>query len=161
MFNFGWRPRRGPAKPRRARTINVGGAAADRPLEARLMMAADVLTYHNDNMRVGLNSKETTLTPANVNSATFGKIGQAVLDGSVQAQPLVKTGVRMPDRTTRDLVFVATEHDSVYALDAKTLAVVWRKSLIDPARGITTVPTADVKTAAVKPELGITGTPVI
>jgi hypothetical protein len=125
------------------------------------MMAVDVLTYHNDNLRDGLNASETTLTPANVNSASFGKIGQVSVDGAVFAQPLVNTGVMLPDGTTHDLVFVATEHDSVYAFDANTLAPVWQRSLIDPANGITTVASTDVGSNAVKPEIGITSTPVI
>ena len=99
------------------------------------MMAADVLTYHNDNQRDGANLKETTLTPANVNANTFGKLGQVAVDGQVYAQPLVKTGVKIPGKGVHDVVYVATEHDSVYAFDANTLKPLWQRSLINPAAG--------------------------
>ena len=122
------------------------------------MMAADVLTYHNDVGRTGANLKETTLTPANVNVNTFGKLGSVAVDGNVYAQPLVKTNVLVPGAGREDLVIVATEHDSVYAFNAQTLAPVWHDSFINPAAGVTTIPST---TADIYPEFGITSTPVI
>jgi hypothetical protein len=136
-------------------------ATAWQPLEPRLLLSADVLTYHNDNLRTGANLAETALTPAVVNPTTFGKLGQVAVDGQVYAQPLVKTGVALPDGSARDLVFVATQHDSVYAFDAATFAPVWHDSFIDPAHGVTPVRSSDVKAYAVNPEYGITSTPVI
>jgi hypothetical protein len=153
--------RRRDARARRAPTLLAGMTTAGLPLEPRLLLSADVLTYHNDNLRTGANLYETILTPANVNATTFGKVGQVSVDGQVYAQPLVKTGVTLPDGTTHNLVFVATEHDSVYAFDASTLAPVWHDSFIDPAHGVTAVLSTDVNGNAIAPEYGITSTPVI
>ena len=87
------RPKDGGSRTRTR--AQVGDAwAASQPLEPRLMMAADVLTYRNDNTGDGANLKETTLTTGNVNPYTFGKLGQVAVDGNVYAQPLVKTNVR-------------------------------------------------------------------
>lgn len=130
-------------------------------LEARLLLSADVLTYHNDNARDGANLSETQLTPSNVNFASFGKLGQVQVDGAVYTQPLVKTNVPVPGRGTQNLVFVATEHDSVYAFNADSLAPVWHDSFINPQAGVTTVSSDDVLSTDVGPEIGITGTPVI
>ena len=132
------------ARPRRRPLLLVEGTTTCEHLEPRLLLSVDVLTYHNDNARTGDNLAETTLTPANVNAATFGKLAQVAVDGQVYAQPLIKTGVTMPDGSTEDLVFVATEHDSVYAFDANTLALVWQDSFINPAAGVTTVPSSDL-----------------
>jgi hypothetical protein len=74
---------------------------------------------------------------------------------------LVKTGVNVPGLGKHDIVYVATEHDSVYAFDANTLAPIWHDSFINPAAGVTTVSAADVQSKDVGPEVGITGTPVI
>jgi len=124
-------------------------------------MAVDVLTSHNDNLRTGANLFETALTPATVNPAGFGKLGGVAVDGQIYTQPLVKTGVEVPGRGTRDVVFVATEHDSVYAFDADTLEPLWHDRFINPAAGVTPVANGDVGTQDLKPEIGITGTPVI
>jgi hypothetical protein len=130
-------------------------------LERRQLLAVDVLNYHNDLGRTGQNLDETFLTTINVRAATFGKLGQVAVDGQVYTQPLVKTHVNVPGLGLRDLVFVATEHDSVYAFDAYSLQPIWQDSLIDPANGTTPVPEEDVGDASITPELGITGTPVI
>ncbi len=118
-----------------------------------------MLTYHNDNSRTGLNANETTLTPANVNAATFGKLFWYGVDGQVYAQPLYAANVSMP-QGTMNVVYVATEHDSVYAFDAsgKTKGALWKVSFLRP--GVTTVPQADVN-STIFPEIGITSTPVI
>jgi len=112
-------------------------------------------------MRLGANPNESVLTPANVNAQTFGKVGQVKVDGQLYAQPLYKTGVPIPGRGTRDVVFVATGHDSVYALDAHSLAGLWKTSFINPARGVTTIPTSLFDEPGLGNEIGIVGTPVI
>src|SRR5437870_5739249 len=78
----------------------------------------NVLTYHNDNFHTGQNLNEITLTPATVNAGTFGKLFLLPADGKVDAQPLYVGNLMMMDQTMHNVVFVATEHDSVYAYDA-------------------------------------------
>ena len=119
-----------------------------------------VYTYHNDNARTGQNIFETVLTKANVNANTFGKVYTYAVDGAVFAQPLYVASVSIPGQGAHNVVYVATEHDSVYAFDAdnQQTAPLWQVSFIDPANGITPVPGADVNASA---EWGITSTPVI
>ena len=139
------------------------GASAER-LEQRWLLSADVLAYHNDNASTGQNLNETVLTPDNVNSQTFGKVFTSNLDGNVYAQPLVMSGLDIPGKGTHDVVFAATEHDSLYALDGNTGAILWQRSVLTSglpgATAITSVPTATIG-ATISPEIGITGTPVI
>jgi uncharacterized repeat protein (TIGR03806 family) len=128
-----------------------------------------VTTYHNDLMRTGQYTAETTLTSSNVSPATFGKLAALPVDGLVYAQPLVAKGVPAPTGgTSHDLVIVATEHDSVYAFDAQTLdqAPVWRRNFIGendevPCSNCKTLLTEDTHFPNVYPEVGITATPVI
>src|SRR5262249_44162758 len=136
---------------------------------------ANVLTYHNDVASTGLNAAETLLTRTNVNPTTFGKIFQAQVQGQVYAQPLVMQGVTITvgaNQGTHDVVFVATEHDQLYAFAAAAAAVVplWRRDFLDLANAnnhlpnataLTPVPQADVNTSDITVEIGITGTPVI
>src|ERR1700730_2062288 len=85
----------------------------------------NVTTYHNDNARTGQNTQETILTPANVNSAQFGKLFSVSVDGQVYAQPLYLSNVNIGGGT-HNVLYVATEHDSLYAIDAdkrKTILV--------------------------------------
>lgn len=124
----------------------------------------NVLTFHNDNLRSGHNRRETLLRLSNVDSSTFGKLFSYPVDGYVYAEPLYVSNPAVPGLATHNLVFVATEHDSVYAFDADglTTAPLWQKSFIDPANGITTVDSLnDLQCNNLMPEIGITGTPVI
>jgi len=123
---------------------------------------AGVLTWHNDNARTGQNQQETILTTANVNSKSFGKLFSDPIQGQGYAQPLYVPGVSIPGQGTHNVVYVATEHDQVYAFDADTVGQpLWQVSFIDPSKGITTVSTQNSHCLSLKPEVGITATPVI
>jgi len=123
---------------------------------------AGVLTWHNDSARTGQNQQETILTTANVNFKSFGKLFSHPIQGQAYAQPLYLPGVSIPGQGTHNVVYVATEHDQVYAFDADTRGQpLWQVSFIDPRRGITTVSTKNSRCSSLKPEVGITATPVI
>jgi hypothetical protein len=123
---------------------------------APLAFSQDVITYHNNNLRGGLNSRETILTPANVNRAGFGKLFTIPADGLVDAQPLYVSAVAISG-AKHNLLLVATEHGSVYGYDADTGARIWHTSTVKT--GETTAD--DRGCSQVTPEIGITSTPVI
>ena len=112
---------------------------------------------------------ETLLNRTSVNPVNFGKVGALPVDGLVYAQPLVLTGVQTPSGGTRDLVFVATENDSVFAFDINTLSTtpVWQRTFLGdalspcPSAPCTTPTVLDVGAPNVTPQVGITATPVI
>jgi hypothetical protein len=116
----------------------------------------DVLTYHYDVGRTGLNSQETTLTLANVNSSQFGLLRILPVDGKVDAQPLYLAGLTVNGQQ-RNVVYVASEHDSVYAFDADSGAQLWKVSVL--GSGETT--SGNHGCSQISPEIGITSTPVI
>jgi len=125
-----------------------------------------VLTYHYDDARTGQNTQETTLSPANVASSTFGLKFTQRVDGYVYAQPLYVPGVNIPGQGTHNVVYVATENDSVYAFDADTgrptnPRPLWRAKLLDRTLGERAVPSRDTNCADLIPKVGITSTPVI
>jgi len=109
--------------------------------------------------RTGQNTQETILTPANVNSTQFGKIFSVTVDGAVYAQPLYLSAVNIGGGT-HNVIYVVTEHDSVYAIDAQIGTVYAQVSLI-PAGGSTANSSTDLSCGDLIPEVGITGTPVI
>jgi hypothetical protein len=125
-----------------------------------------VTTYHNNNARDGLNAKETMLRVSNVNAKQFGKLFSHSLDGYVYAQPLYLPQVNVGG-TMHNVLYVATEHDTVFAFDADNSlganhAPLWKRSFINPSLGITTVASrSDLDCTDLVPEVGITGTPVI
>lgn len=132
-----------------AATLNVTTTA---PAPA----GTDVVTYKNDLYRSGQNLTEPTLTLANVASSTFGLLRNLIVDGKVDAQPLYLSQFGLLGGT-HNVVFAATEHDSVYAFDADTGAALWQVSLL--ASGETTSDAHGCN--QVVPEIGITSTPVI
>src|SRR6185437_12789591 len=114
------------------------------------------LTYHNDNMRTGQNTQETTLTMANVNSSSFGKVGFDAVDGKVDAEPLYVPAETV-NGATHNVLYVVTEHDSAYAFDADNGAVLWHVT----ALGANETPSDQRNCSQVMPEIGITNKPVI
>ena len=141
------------------------------PAASLLAQAPDVVTWRYDNTHQGQNTQESILTPTNVNTNTFGKLFSHAVDGNVYAQPLYVTNLTIAG-AAHNVIFVADEHDSVYAFDADTngganSAPLWQASMISTthgaASGATTVPSSDVQggTGDIHPEIGISGTPVI
>jgi len=118
--------------------------------------AKDVTTYHNDIARTGQYLNETVLTPANVNATLFGKLGFYAVDGAVDAEPLYLAGLPIAGGT-HNVLYVATENASVYALDADTGATLWQVSTL----GAGETPSDDHSCPQITPTIGITATPVI
>ena len=124
-----------------------------------------VMTYHNDNARTGRYDQETFLAgktstaAATVDKAVFGKVAHLDVDGDVYAQPLFLAGVPIGGRNV-DVVYAATQHDSVYAFEASTGKQIWRQSFLIGA-GVTPITQGDADCDNIAPEIGITGTPVI
>jgi len=124
--------------------------------------SVDVNTYHYDNGRSGQNLNESTLTPANVNITEFGKLGSFTVDGKVDAQPLYLSNVVIPTTGNKNVLYVVTEHGSVYAFDAdsingNTSAFLWKTSTL-----LSGETSSDSRGCGqVSPEIGITATPVI
>src|SRR5580693_5541082 len=128
-------------------------------LSSVLQAQVNVTTYHNDNARTGQNTQEAILTPANVNSSQFGKLFSVSVDGWVYAQPLYLSNLTIAGGT-HNVLYVATEHDSLYAIDADSGTIYWQISLI-PSGGSTVNSVTDLHCTDLYPEVGITGTPVI
>lgn len=125
-------------------------------MAAEVAVSEDVLTYHNNNSRTGLNSAETTLTLSNVSSTTFGKLFTLTVDGLVDAEPLYLSSVTIQG-ITHNVLIVATENDSVYAFDADNGAQLWHISALESGEA----PSDDRNCGQVAPTIGITSTPVI
>ena len=134
-------------------TLTVSASGPPPPPPAGAM----VLTWHNDNARTGQNLNETTLTTANVNSVTFGKIGTLTVQGNVDAEPLYVSSLAI-GATAHNVVFVVTEQDMAYAFDASSLSQLWAVSVL----GSGETPSDQVNGCGqVAPVIGVTSTPVI
>src|SRR5580704_16637381 len=143
-------------------SLTVNAASTGAPPPPPSGSSTDVTTYHYDNLRTGQNTHETTLTHSNVNSSTFGLLGAFPVDGHVDAQPLYLSGVAIAGQGTKNVLYVVTEHDSVYAFDADSVTstsatTFWHSSVL--AAGETS--SDDRGCGQVTPEIGITSTPVI
>lgn len=136
-----------------ALAVTVAAATAPPPTSTP---GIDVVTYHYDNARDGLNSGETTLTTANVNSSSFGLLNTITADGVVDADPLYLSALTVSG-ATHNVLYVATEHGSVYAFDADSGAQLWKVSTLKS--GETT--SDNHGCSQITPEIGITSTPVI
>src|SRR4051812_47856626 len=127
-----------------------------------------VLSYHNDNARDGVNSREFALSSSTVTSSTFGKLFSCTVDGAVYAQPLWMKGISIAGGT-HNVLLVATQHDSAYLFDADANPCItyWHVNLLDTLHGGTSgeapVTWNDVGACYgdIYPEIGVTGTPVI
>ena len=143
-------------------TVTVTSVASPTVSSSTVITVTDysgVLTYHNDNMRDGQNQQEIVLNPSNVNVAQFGKLFSYAVDGQVYAQPLYVANVNMGSKGFHNVLIVATENDSVYALDADGLITnpLWKDNFGTP------VPNTLINAGYddLSPQIGITGTPVI
>ncbi len=128
-----------------------------------VMAQVAVTTYHNDTYRTGANTQETLLTLANVRTQSFGKKATFAVQGYVYAQPLYMPGVTIGG-TSHNVVFIATEHDQVYAFDVNSGQQLWHTNFL-ATNGfryvISPVSSGDVGCSDMVPEIGITGTPAI
>lgn len=150
----------GPLLSDEARSLS--GASSARARRSPLDGHIPVLTYKYTNQRTGENRHETHLTISNVNASQFGVLASSQVDGQVYTQPLYAPAMRIGGHLT-NLVIVATEHDSVYAFDADRIGPhslpIWRTSLL--RAGQRTVPASQWHCDDLKPQIGITSTPVI
>ena len=159
-----------------AQAINSAGTAWASPAKSFVTLASNpppsvsvaLLTYHNDIARTGVNTNETVLTVANVNTNTFGLVFSHAVDDWIYAAPLVMTNVLVPGLGTHNLVLVATVNDTVYAFDADDPSVTtpyWQKSFLGP--NVVAPKNTDMTGACggnyqdFHGNMGIVGTPVI
>lgn len=144
--------------PFRALCRSACGLVAILFVSSVFALPANVTTWRNDNARSGINAAESSLTHSDVNSKDFGKLFTIAADGIVMAQPLYLSSVSVPGKGIHNVVYIATEHDSVYACDADDGTVLWHAVLLKSGE----TPSDDHGCSGISlPELGITATPVI
>ncbi len=169
-----WQPFRSVRNPARPRARRRRPVLCLEPLETRLVPSTNVTGYHQaspvpspaSSVGAGVNTNETLLTPANVNATSFGKLFSATVDGQVYAEPLYVENVNVTTGSAQgahNVVFVATQHDSLYAIDANSGAVLWHDALLTAEHGgsVSSVPSGAVNSGDISPEIGVTATPVI
>jgi outer membrane protein assembly factor BamB len=125
-------------------------------LVLHVSLPLDAVTHHYNIERTGLNSAETVLTYANVTKSKFGLLRILPVDGVVDAEPLFLSNIEIGGKV-RNVVYVASEHDSVFAFDADTGTRLWTHSVL----GVHETTTGDFGCGQISPEIGITSTPVI
>jgi hypothetical protein len=140
----------------------TSNAATLTVIPATSASAIDVVTYHYDNLRTGQNVNEMTLSPANVNVNTFGKLGEFAVDGLVDAQPLMVSNLAIPGVGTKNVLYVVTENDSIYAFDADSITstggiILWQSTALLSGE----TPSDNRGCGQITPKIGITSTPVI
>jgi hypothetical protein len=153
---------RPPAK-RSVHTITAASVAQPSATGSAKVWITDypgMFTYHADRFRSGVNLQEFALTKSTIKSTTFGKVFSRSVDGQIYAQPLYVANLTIAG-AKHNVVFVATEHSSVYAFEAdgRTTAPFWKRSFINPSAGITTI--SKPANALISPEISISSTPVI
>ena len=139
-----------------AGTVTITASSNNQSATATVAVGTNVVTWHNDNLRSGLNAAEGMLTPQNVNPQSFGKLYSYSVDGYIYAQPLFVSNLSM-NGSLHNVVFVATEKDSVYAFDSDNFSsgsALWHVSLLQAGE-------TPITAGAIKPDLGITSTPAI
>jgi Legume lectin domain/Chitobiase/beta-hexosaminidase C-terminal domain len=152
-----------------ARALSSAFVASTLLLLPAALRAQNVTTQHIDNTRSGSYTFETRLTPSSVTPSNFSRLFSQSVDGQIYAQPLYMQNITISG-TVHNVIFVATENDTVYAFDADTngganASPLWKASMLTTAHGAasgaTAIPQADVSTTDITPIIGITGTPVI
>ncbi len=159
-----------PATPGTHTIVATSTADSSKTASATIAVTdlSGVFTHHNNLARDGANTQEFALTPATLNTTNFGKRSSCPVDGAAYTQPLWVPSLNVGG-TVRNVIIVATQHDSVYAFDADASPCMplWQAKLLDSAHGGTAgetpVPTADVGNGFedIQPEIGVVGTPVI
>jgi hypothetical protein len=139
-----------------ARTVSKGTNTQE-PVAAKPSAPGDVVTFHNDNSREGLNSTETILNTHNVAASGFGKLFSFPVDGVIDAQPLYLSSVNISGQGTHNVVYAVTENDSVYAFDGDDGTPLWHVSVIPSGE----TPSGSLSCFQITPQIGITSTPVI
>lgn len=149
------------ARAQQSKTIQMAADECPKSTKADVM----VLTQHNDNERTGANLRELCLTTKNLKSGRFGLLHSWKVDGQIYAQPLYVSGVELPDGTVRNVVYVATMRNRIYAFDADggdNQKPLWCRYLGPPA-DFDQFPLEFWWTGRfnIYPNIGVTSTPVI